>query len=455
MDKLFRQIPKVDELLRHGFLAEFAPSVLLTQAARDVLDELRAGIQEGIVDAVPSADLLARKVAGRYVNGQKFNLRRVVNGTGIILHTNLGRAPLAVEALDAVSEAVRDYSNLEYDIENGGRSSRFVHVEGLLADLTGAEAAMVVNNNAAAVLLALAVLDGKEVIVSRGELVEIGGSFRIPDVLVQSGCRLVEVGTTNKTHALDYKKAISPGLTGGILRVHRSNFAIVGFTSQPSIEMLSGLAKEHDIPLIEDLGSGCLISLAPYGIHGQPTVSDSLKSGADVVTFSGDKLLGGPQAGLVVGRGDFIDKMKKHPLARAMRIDKLCLAALEVTLRLYFDPKTAVQKIPTLRMLCATADELHEKARMLKELLDKCPNAEVEVISEQSQAGGGSMPEENLLTSVVAISLSGMTASELEEHFRMGAVPIIGRITRNRFLLDARTIDTRDFDVIASRLAQV
>ena len=466
---LLRQIPKVDELLAHEILSPLEPAALLTQAIRDVLDGLRNDILQNKISEIPCHDTLTVAIADKFSQYTKPKLRRVINGTGIILHTNLGRAPLAKEAMDAIHDAARDYSNLEYCTDTGRRSSRHAHIEDLLIRLTGAEAAMVVNNNAAAVLLALsAMAHGKNVIVSRGELVEIGGSFRVPDVLAQSGCRLVEVGTTNKTHTYDYTNAIDPYRTGALLRVHTSNFIITGFVAKPDLEELADIAGKHSIPLIEDLGSGCMIPLAPYGIHGQPVVSDSIKAGVDIVTFSGDKLLGGPQAGIVVGRAEYIAKMKTHPLARAMRIDKLCLAALEATLRLYLDPETAVARIPTLRMLCETPERLLKKAHLLKKQLDgtcegdilspvsdslqsATPAIDVSVITDSSQAGGGAMPEENLATAAVVIS-ANISAQTLERHFRSGPVPIIGRISRDRFMLDVRTIDTNDFPLIAARL---
>ena len=449
---LLRQIPKVDELLAHSLLSQYEPGVLLTQAARDVLDALRDDIGQSRTSNLPTRDTLAQEIANRFNGYFKPNLERVINGTGIILHTNLGRAPLAKEALDAIADIAHDYSNLEYCITTGRRSSRHTHVEELLTQLTDAEAAMVVNNNAAAVLLALsATAREKDVLVSRGELVEIGGSFRVPDVLAQSGCRMVEVGTTNKTHVSDYVNAIDPCRTGALLRVHTSNFILSGFVAKPTLEELALIAKNHAIPLIEDLGSGCMIPLAGYGIHGQPVVSDSVKAGVDIVTFSGDKLLGGPQAGIIVGQAEYISKMKSHPLARAMRIDKLCLAALEATLRLYLDPETAVAKIPALQMLCETPEKLQQKARLLKQQLT---TGEITIITEASQAGGGAMPEENLVTAAVAIS-TNIPAQALERHFRSGPVPIIGRISRDRFILDVRTINTGDFPVIAARLSEV
>ena len=453
-NSLLRQIPKIDELLSHPNLAQLEPRQLLTYAARSVMDILRNDILQGHISNLPCRDTLAADISRCFCQYTKPNLVRVINGTGIILHTNLGRAPLAKEALDAALDTARDYSNLEYCITTGQRSSRHAHIEDLLTQLTGAEAAMVVNNNAAAVLLALsAVACKKDVIVSRGELVEIGGSFRIPDVMVQSGCHLVEVGTTNKTRAADYENVIDPCNTGALLRVHTSNFVITGFVAKPDLSELADIAAKYSIPLIEDLGSGCMIPLAEYGIHGQPVVGDSVKAGVDIVTFSGDKLLGGPQAGIIVGRRDYIAKMKAHPLARAMRIDKLCLAALEATLRLYQHPETVVANIPILRMLCETPESLYVKAQQLKEqLINAAPSVEISIISETSQAGGGAMPEENFATAAISI-MADMSAQALERHFRCAPVPIIGRISRDRFILDVRTIDIEDFPLIAARAA--
>ncbi|MCL2571334.1 MAG: L-seryl-tRNA(Sec) selenium transferase [Defluviitaleaceae bacterium] len=412
-NNLLRQLPKVD---------------LLTQAARQVLDNLREEIKEGRKN-LPCNETLTGQVVEQYNQNLKPKLQRVINGTGIILHTNLGRAPLATEALNAIIETARDYSNLEYDVEEGKRSSRHAHVEDLLTQLTGAEGAMVVNNNAAAVMLALATIaHDQDVLVSRGELVEIGGSFRVPDVITQSGCRLIEVGTTNKTHLRDYERP-----AGAILRVHTSNFIITGFVAKPTLEELAALSQ----PLIEDLGSGSLI---PF--HHQPTVADSIKAGVDIVTFSGDKLLGGPQAGIIVGRKDLIEKMKKHPLARAMRIDKLCLAALEATLRLYQDPDTVIEKIPTLKMLHATPEYLQEKATQLQSQLGN----KTTVITQESQAGGGAMPGENFTTAAVAFTQKN-NPNSIEHHFRNWS--IIGRIHKDRFILDVRTLNPEDFPYIS------
>ena len=446
MNTLLRQIPKVDDVLSHESLSGYEAGALLTEAARQVLDRLRDGLVGGSVDALPSLDIIALDVAAQLDENNKPNLQRVINGTGIVLHTNLGRAPLAQEALDAMVDTARDYSNLEYCITEGKRSTRHAHVEKLLTRLTGSEAAMVVNNNAAAIMLALsAVAYDQEVIVSRGELVEIGGSFRVPDVLVQSGCRLAEIGTTNKTHPYDYERAINPS-TGALLRVHTSNFIMTGFVAKPTLEELATIAKKHSLPLIEDLGSGALIPISP----NQPTVADSIKAGVDVVTFSGDKLLGGPQAGLIVGSKDYIAKMKSHPLARAMRIDKLCLAALEATLRLYLDPATATEKIPALSMLCQSPEALYKKADLLKGLLGKGAT----VIQETSQAGGGAMPGESFTTAAVAI-FSKFSPQALELHFRSNTPPIIGRIAHDMYMLDVRTLKIEDFPIIAKKLSQL
>ena len=449
INNLLRQIPKVDEILAHPLLSQLEPSASLTQAVRCVLDKLRGNIRNGNLYTPPCRDIIAAEILQRYNNSQRPNLKRVVNGTGIILHTNLGRAPLSEEALTAINETARGYSNLEYNESKGKRSSRNAHVEELLKLLTGAEAAMSVNNNAAAVMLALsAVAKGKDVIVSRGELVEIGGGFRVPDVLLESGCRLVEVGTTNKTHLKDYENAIIPGQTGAVLRVHTSNFVMTGFVARPELSELAGVAKKHSIPLVEDMGSGCLIPLVEYGIRNEPVVADSIKAGAGIVTFSGDKLLGGPQAGLIAGQQEYLEKMKSHPLARALRIDKLCIAALEATLRLYLNPAKAVRTIPILQMLCQYPDNLFEKACRLKQMLP----CESEVITESSQAGGGAMPEEGLVSSAVAFPQ--FPAQALERHFREAQVPIIGRISRDRFMLDVRTLWEDDFPAIAQRLGE-
>jgi len=376
----------------------------------------------------------------------------VLNATGVILHTNLGRAPLPKSALDAIAAVASGYSTLEYQVETGERGSRHSHVEDLLTDLTGAESAMVVNNNAAGILLALsAIAASRDVIVSRGELVEIGGSFRVPDVLELSGCHLVEVGTTNKTHAVDYAAVIDPERTGALLRVHTSNFKIIGFTAAASLAELSAIAKKHNLPLIEDLGSAAMIDL---GIHEQPIAAASIQDGADVVTFSADKLLGGPQAGIVIGKAEYIEKMKRHPMARAMRIDKLSLAALEATLRLYLDPASVAGHIPTLQMLSAKPDALEEKAhRLCAKLATHLPTGCARVVIAQSQMGGGALPGLLFPSFAVALTCEGLSPEAIERHFRHGNPPIIGRIAQDQFLLDVRCLFEEDFAEVEARVA--
>ena len=347
-ENLFRSIPRVDELLGRDELKVSAlPPVLLRESVREELDALRDEVRGGL-SALPETGILCARILARAEEKQLPTLRSVINATGVTLHTNLGRACLSERAANAAAEAARGYSTLEYDVENGCRGSRYQLVEALLCRLTGAEAAMAVNNNAAAVLLILSALaGGGEVIASRGELVEIGGSFRIPEIVAQCGCKLCEVGATNKTHRRDYEAAIGEQ-TRALLKVHTSNYRIVGFTESVPREELAEIAHGHGLPLIEDLGSGAIVDLEPFGIRGEPTVQRSLHAGVDVASFSGDKLLGGPQAGLIVGKREYIERIKKHPLARALRLDKMTLAALHATLSAYLDAEIAVREIPTL-----------------------------------------------------------------------------------------------------------
>jgi L-seryl-tRNA(Ser) seleniumtransferase len=362
-----------------------------------------------------------------------------------------------MEAEEAIHTVSAGYSNLEFDLENGERGTRYAHVEGLICEMTGAEAALVVNNNAAAVILALSSLaQDREVILSRGELVEIGGSFRIPDVMRQSGAKLVEVGTTNRTHQRDFLTAITD-TTALLLKVHTSNFAIVGFTAEVSVAELSSLGQDRGIPVMLDAGSGCLVDLSPYGITGEPTVRQYLEAGADVVTFSGDKLLGGPQAGLIAGKRQFIEPMMRHPLLRALRIDKLNLAALEATLRLYRDERRALASIPTLKMLTMTADQLSRRAGLISRKLRRVLPASISLATHQgdSSAGGGSFPLLQLPTSLIEVRIAGWSPHQIEDALRKAAVPVIGRIHRDRFLLDARTIMDRDLPALTASLRQI
>ncbi len=459
MDKqsLLRRLPKTDEFLKRPDLADQtreAPRSVVLDAVRDAIDAVRESIVAGEEVAVDD-EAIAADAISRIDIRMRPSLRRVINATGIIVHTNLGRSVLSDDALRAVAEAGGAYSTLEYDVESGERGSRHVHVERLVCDLTGAEAAMVVNNNAAAVLLGLAGLASrKEAIVSRGQLVEIGGSFRIPDVMRQSGAKMVEVGATNKTHLRDYEQAIT-SKTGLLLKVHSSNFRVVGFTEEVSLAELVGLGREHGVPVFEDQGSGVLLDLAQFGLPGEPTVRSSVDAGADLVSVSGDKLLGGPQAGILAGRADVIARLKKHPLARAVRIDKLSLAALEATLRLYLDPELAVESIPTLRMLSMSGERVAGRASAIAEhIRAACAGVfEADVVEDVSRAGGGALPLADIPTTVVALTPLSMGANELEERMRTGDPAIIARIHEGRILIDPRTLLPGEDEEVGSTLA--
>ena len=448
-ENLFRSIPRVDELLGRDELKVSAlPPVLLRESVREELDALRDEVRGGR-SSLPETDELCARILARAEEKQMPSLRTVINATGVTLHTNLGRACLSERAANAAAEAAYAYSTLEYDAARGCHS----HVESLLCRLTGAEAAMAVNNNAAAVLLILSALaSGGEVIVSRGELVEIGGSFRIPEIVTQCGCTLREVGATNKTHLRDYEAAVSEQ-TRAILKVHTSNYRIVGFTESVPREALAALARERGLPLIEDLGSGALVELEQYGIHGEPTVQRSLRAGVDVASFSGDKLLGGPQAGLIVGRKEYIERLKKHPLARALRLDKMTLAALHATLRAYLDTDTAAREIPTLAMLSAGEEALREKALRLQQALAGAGVAS-QLVKTGDAVGGGSAPAQELPGWAVALDPGKHSVDELEERLRMRAKPIVARIHRGQYLLCVRTIDEKDFAGLAAAAAE-
>lgn len=456
-----QRIPKVDKILVWEgiqLLLSRHPRPAVIEAIRGVLDELRTAARTGLLqDADLAPAVLAGRVATEVERLAAASLRRVVNGTGVVIHTNLGRSLLADSVHAALDEIGFGYSNLEYDLEKGERGSRYSHVERLLCELTGAEAALVVNNNAAAVLLALSALAaGREVIVSRGELVEIGGSFRIPDVMRQGGALLREVGTTNRTHLRDYRGAVT-GETGLLLKVHSSNFAVVGFTAEVAAGDLVVLGRELGLPVMADIGSGCLVDLGRYGICGEPTVQEFVAAGVDVVTFSGDKLLGGPQAGIIVGRSSCIAPLKSHPLLRALRIDKLTLAALEGTLRLYRDERQALAEIPTLRMLTASADELKTRGRRIVRRLRRELPASVTLtpLAGVSQVGGGAYPLLELVTTLIAVEVGQLSPQELELQLRRLTVPVLGRIHKGRFLLDVRTIQERDLPLLATALAEL
>jgi L-seryl-tRNA(Ser) seleniumtransferase len=425
-----RDLPSVDSLLADERLAA-EPHGLAVAVARDVLerarDEIRAGRDPGpLVDAV----------LARLAHARRPSLRRVLNATGVILHTNLGRAPLADAALERVHEVGGGYSTLEYDLAAGGRGSRQDHLAGLLRRLTGAEAALVVNNNAAAVLLALAALaEGREVLVSRGELIEIGDGFRIPEVLARSGARLVEVGTTNRTRAADYERAIGPD-TALLLRVHQSNFRIVGFAERPALSELAAVAAGHSVPLVDDLGSGAMFDLGD-----EPTAASSLAAGAHLVCFSGDKLLGGPQAGIVVGRGDLVERLLRHPLQRALRADKLTLAALEGTLALALDPVRARAEIPVLRQLDESTETVHARAERLAALVGG------QVEETVARVGGGALPLAQLPSFACAVE------EELAVRLRAGEPPVVSLVRDGRTLLDVRALRDDEIDEVAAAVS--
>ena len=489
-----RDIPAVNVLLQSDggqqLVGRYAHKVVVN-ALREAVDELRSAqgqlleeeregkpkklnkeqLQEVLLER--AQQILAEKFAP--------SLKKTINGTGTIIHTNLGRAKLSPVVEQALRDAAFSFSNLEYDLQEGSRGSRYQHLEDILCELTGAEAALVVNNNAAAIMLALdTIAKGKEVIVSRGELVEIGGSFRIPEIIELSGCRLKEVGTTNKTHPLDYQNAIGED-TAAILKVHTSNYKISGFTKTVEIDELSAIAhggffdiRDKEIPLIHDMGSGMFFQLEKYGLPREMTVMESLEQGADVVTFSGDKVLGGPQAGIIVGKKKYINQMKKNQLTRTLRVDKMTIATLEATLRLYYDEQDALKKIPTLKMLVMTLEELAEKGeRFVKCLADALgqeepPQSEkacsfsfgqgkllVEVVDTYSQVGGGAYPGEEIKSKAIALSSAEFSANQLSEGLRKAPVPIISKIRNQKCELDLRTIEESEYKVIVETLEKM
>jgi L-seryl-tRNA(Ser) seleniumtransferase len=454
---LLRQIPSVDRLLATEAIQQALarnPRILVVRAIQGTLQELRNEILKS--ESAPSPpDLSEASVSDRALKTLDRiampSLRAVINGTGVVIHTNLGRSILADSVIERFGPLSGGYSNLEYDLAKGRRGSRTTHVEGILKELTSAEAATVVNNNAAAVLLALDTLArGREVIVSRGQLVEIGGSFRIPDVMKKSGCRMVEVGTTNKTHLRDYEGAIGPD-TALLLKVHKSNFHVVGFTEDVPLADLARLGQAHGIAVMEDLGSGSLVDLSKLGLAREPTVQEVLGQGADLVTFSGDKLLGGPQAGIILGRKDLVDAIKKNQLTRALRIDKLTLLALEETLRLYRDERVAFREIPTLRMLSEPYEGLKRKARRIARLVGRLEgrNFSLQLEDGSSKVGGGALPLLEIPTRLVCLVPDRMPSHFMEVWLRSYDPPIIGRLERDRFILDVRTIQDQEVAVVA------
>ena len=450
IQKLLRELPKVDEVLLNEqlFLCKDVARPVIVDMVRDIIAKAREEILSGERDEELSIEDVIEETLSK-VKKVKKKLRRVINATGVILHTNLGRSVLSTKAQDAIIEVASSYSNLEYNLELGARGSRHDIVEHIVKKITNSQACMVVNNNAAATMLVLASMaKGKEVIISRGELVEIGGSFRIPDVMQESGGILKEVGATNKTRLADYKKAFDEERTAAILKVHTSNYRIVGFTEEAELKELVELGKTLKTPVIYDMGSGLISSMQRYGIN-EPTVSDALDMGADVVLFSGDKLLGGPQAGIIIGKKKYIDMMKKHPLARAFRVDKFTLAALEATLTSYLDINDAIKEIPTLNMIAISKEGLYNKADTLKTMLDnahKSLTCEIEECIDQ--VGGGSAPTDRLEGFGVSVRDEKLSPEKLERRLRKAETPIIVRINHDRLFLDVRTIKVSEFEEV-------
>ncbi|HHV63389.1 MAG TPA: L-seryl-tRNA(Sec) selenium transferase [Firmicutes bacterium] len=477
--ELLSRVPSVALVLEHPASRSLMQTMSrrdIAGAIRDLLDDLRKEILDGKVGHDTPREEMVNMIISRLERAaarrSARNLRRVVNATGVILHTNLGRAPLPRRALDAVVEVCSGYSNLEFDLESGERGSRQQHLSSLLCELTGAEAALVVNNNAAAVFLCLNTLaSGREVVVSRGQQVEIGGSFRIPDVVASSGARMVEVGTTNKTHLRDYEAAIT-GDTAMLLKIHTSNFKIIGFTAEVSLSELVELGRRRGLIIMEDLGSGSILDLSQLGqgLPHEPTVRDSIQAGADLVTFSGDKLLGGPQAGIILGRRELVTRISKNPLARAVRVDKMTLAALEEVLRLYLEPGTAAREIPTLGLLTRTPPELEEIAEHLASLVTPVAGDgwKVEIVDDESEAGGGSLPGASLPGKAVALSpapLPSLSApsdelkrivnvNDLQVALRGSIPPVIARVHKGRLLFNVRTLLPGDCEIIARALSE-
>jgi len=457
--QILRKIPSVDEILSRPEIENVLkayPRNVVVEGIRKALGRLRQELLRkeelsGVENELFSFEHLYPLFQKEIESQVQPQLRRVINATGVIIHTNLGRSPLHPSALQHVIEVAQTYSNLEYDIELGERGSRYAHVESILCRLSGAESALVVNNNAGAVLLALnTIAEGREAIVSRGELVEIGGAFRIPDVMKRSGALLKEVGTTNRTYLSDYQMAIGPQ-TALLLKVHTSNFRVMGFTSDVLLQDLVQLGREHHLPVIDDLGSGCFVDLTQYGLEKEPTVQEAIQTGVDVVTFSGDKLLGGPQAGIIVGKKNILDLIKTNPMTRALRIDKLTLAALESTLLLYLDEKRAMNEIPTLKMLTLDLSKLKRRGkRLLKRLQGMTEKrAQFTIREDVSQVGGGALPLQNLPTIIFAIKPVNFSVNSLEENLRKGVPPIITRISKDELILDMRTVFDEEIPLLA------
>ena len=448
--QLLSKIPAINKILlldEIQDLIEAYNEVAVKSAIKSHIEEVKQGILNEELTEVPSLEIIVSEVSKKVEKEDKNSLRRVINATGTILHTNLGRSLLSQKIKENIESVAFNYSNLEFDIDNKKRGSRYVHLIDIIKKLTGAEDVLVVNNNAAAVMLTLNTLvKDKEIVVSRGELVEIGGAFRIPEIIKLSGGTPVEVGTTNKTHLKDYENAINDN-TGALLKVHTSNYKILGFTKDVSNEEISYLARENEIVSINDLGSGQFIDFTKYGLPYEPTVKEVLDSGIDIVTFSGDKLLGGPQAGIIVGKKEYIDKMKKNQLTRTLRVDKMTIAALEATLKLYLDEKEALEHIPTLHMISLSKERLFGKADVLKTKLSDL-DFKITIAEDKAEVGGGSYPASYLESIVVKLEHPRLSATDLERRLLEVEIPIITRIKDNELILDMRTLRSREFDLV-------
>lgn len=468
--ELLKKIPAVNDLLDKKYCQELISQYsrnMVLHGIREVTDKIRQSIladdfagekylSSPEVDSF-DMDIILREVEEYLMNWQRPNLKPAVNATGVVVHTNLGRSLLSESALNSLEKVAVNYSTLEIEESTGERGSRYDNVAGLLQDLTGAGDCLVVNNNAGAVMLALNTLaEGREVVIPRGELVEIGGSFRIPDVMKRSGAKLVEVGATNKVYLDDYKQAVT-GDTGLLLKVHTSNYRIVGFTRGVPLKELVEYAHSQGLPVLDDLGSGIFVDLSDYGFSHEPTVRERVEAGADVITFSGDKLLGGPQAGIIVGKNEYIEKMKRNPLTRALRVDKLTLAALEATLKEYKKPQKVYQNIPTLQMLTQSEREIAEKADKLLDILKKIKNAKITLHKRKdiARVGGGAFPLEELPTHVVEVEIDKYSAEELSRQLRLNYPPIFTRIARDKVLIDLRTVKMEDLSTIKKAVSAV
>ncbi len=449
------KIPSVDEILKspQGIrYLQSTPRRIVLKAVREVLAKTRNCIIRGNPPGEITVDSILPDIQRVIRELSAYKLKPLINATGVVIHTNLGRAVLSEEALENTMRIAGNYSNLEYEIKRGRRGKRYSHIRDILVELSGAEDTVVVNNNAAAVLLCLRVFAyAREVVVSRGELVEIGGSFRIPEVMQSSGAILREVGATNKTHISDYENALS-GNTSLLLKVHPSNYQLIGFTEEVPLKELVRLGKTYRIPVMSDLGSGCMVDLERYGISGEQTVQDVIRTGVDIVTFSGDKLLGGPQAGIILGKKKFIERIQKDPFLRALRIDKMTLASLEATLKLHLDEEKAVEKIPTLSMLTQPVERIKKRAQRISASLKRqiSARATVEIAADQSRAGGGSLPETDFPTFVVAIKPAFLSVNAFEKRLRESNPPVIARIQDDTLLVDARTVQDKEVKTLVN-----